>query len=78
MGNFCPLCGKELILEDNQMLSDIEGWEEGTYVESDDSMVTFAHCPHCNCEIEMYDANRDEHELASLIGTVKIYKPLEE
>ena len=71
MANYCIICGSELILEGNNMLSDLV-WDIKD--DKEDAMVTYAHCPKCHCQYEMTDATEYEQEENSLyVGSVRIY-----
>ena len=50
-------CRHDLILENNFMLSDING---EILSDEDDSMVTYAHCPYCGARYELYDVSESE------------------
>ena len=71
MANYCILCGTELILGGNNMLSDFDD----TISEEDDCMVTNATCPKCGTMYEMTDAPSSNTEL---IGTVSLYRQEED
>lgn len=53
----CMRCGHDLILESNFMLSEINGQELS---EDEDTMVTYAHCPHCGARYELTDTPEAE------------------
>ena len=53
----CMRCRHNLILENNFMLSDING---EILSDEDDSMVTYAHCPYCGARYELYDVSESE------------------
>lgn len=71
MARYCIICGHELITESNFMVSDITGNELPV---DDDAMVTYAHCPCCECEYEMQDASNSETEFdKNYIGSLKLW-----
>lgn len=72
MSRYCILCGSELILGGNDMLSD---FNDEIIDDKDDGMVTNATCPKCHAEYIMVDATENEkEENKSFIGRIEIFK----
>lgn len=69
---YCVVCGSELIIGGNDMLSDID---ESIKNDKDDAMVTNASCPICKANYTMYDATENEmDEDESFVGRMEIYR----
>lgn len=72
MSNYCMLCGSELILGGNDMISDVD--ESVESLGKDDAMITNATCPKCGANYIMTDATENEQdEDPHYVGSVQIY-----
>ena len=71
------LCGSELILGGNDMISDVDETVES--LSKDDAMITNAVCPKCGANYIMTDATENEREEdPRYVGSVQIYMDSEE
>ena len=72
MSRYCILCGTELIIGGNEMLSSIDD----TIVDNDDdAIITNATCPNCQVYYEMTDATQNERkEIEGFVGIAHIFK----